>query len=134
MVSIALSRTKRQFTRFVIVGIATNLTLYVCYLLLTVVSLKPHAAMTITYGAGMAISFLLNRSWTFNDLGEKGSALSRYVLVYVSGYVFNYLMLSALVDTLGFPHQVAQACLIVFLAIAFFLAQKFWVFAAYKVE
>ena len=33
-----------------------------------------------------------------------------------------------MVDYLGFPHQVVQAGLILFLAIALFSAQKWWVF------
>ena len=87
--------------------------------------------MSITYAGGVLIAFLLNRYWSFAHRGAKGSALIRYVVVYAIGYVFNFLMLVWMVDDLGYPHEIVQACLILTLAVAFFLAQKFWVF---KVE
>lgn len=126
--NIALTPTQRQFTKFAAVGFASNVILYCFYLLLTAVSLQPHAAMTIMYAAGALITYLMNRNWTFEYAGPKRAALLRYVLVYGLGYVVNFLVLSMLVDRLGYPHEVVQACLILFLAIAIFLVQKFWVF------
>jgi len=124
----ALSPTQWQFAKFAVVGFASNLTLYGYYLLLTIASLKPHAAMTIAYATGMLLTFLLNRNWTFAYLGPGKSAVGRYVLVYVFGYVINFLMLSIMVNHLGYPHEIVQAGLILFLATAFFVVQKFWVF------
>lgn len=126
--STASITTQRQFARFAIVGVVSNLSLYGIYILLTLAALQPHVAMSITYLGGVLFAFLLNRHWTFAHRGNKSSALTRYVSVYALGYVFNYLMLSTLVDDLGYPHEIVQACLIVILAVAFFLAQKFWVF------
>ncbi len=84
--------------------------------------------MTIAYAAGLMITFLMNRNWTFEYPGPRRAALLRYVLVYGLGYAGNFLALSVLVDRLGYPHEVVQACLILFLAIALFLVQKYWVF------
>ena len=123
--------TQRQFARFAVVGVLSNLSLYGIYILLTLASLQPQVAMSMTYVGGVLIAFFLNRHWTFAHRGPKKSALTRYVVVYAIGYVFNYLMLSALVDEFGYPHEIVQACMILILAVAFFLAQKFWVF---KVE
>lgn len=84
--------------------------------------------MSITYVLGVLTAFLLNSYWTFDHKGPGGSALIRYVVVYALGYIFNYLMLTVMVDNLGYPHEFVQAGLILILAMAFFLAQKFWVF------
>ena len=126
--AIALTPAQRQFTKFVAVGIASNLTLYCSYLLLTVASIRPHAAMTITYLAAVLITYFLNHNWTFEYPGPRRPALIRYILVYVLGYMINFLMLSLMVDNLGYPHEVVQACLILFIATSLFLLQKFWVF------
>ena len=120
--------TQRQFARFAVVGVLSNLSLYGIYILLTLAALQPRVAMSITYAGGLLLAFLLNRHWTFAHRGPKKAALTRYVVVYALGYVFNYVMLSILVDDVGYPHEIVQACLIVILAVAFFLAQKFWVF------
>ena len=128
MVSTASIPTQRQFARFAVVGVLSNLFLYGIYILLTLAALEPRVAMSITYAGGVLFAFFLNRHWTFAHRGPKTSALTRYVVVYALGYVFNYLMLSILVDDVGYPHEIVQACLIVILAAAFFLAQKFWVF------
>lgn len=84
--------------------------------------------MTIAYAAGLTITYLVNRSWTFEYSGSGRAALLRYVLVYGLGYVVNFALLSVMVDRLGYPHQVVQAFLILLLAISLFLVQKFWVF------
>ena len=127
-VTIALTPTQRQFTKYAVVGFASNIILYGFYLLLTAVSLQPHSAMTIAYAAGLTITYLVNRSWTFAYAGPGRAALLRYVLVYGAGYAVNFAMLSLMVDRLGYPHQVVQAFLILLLAISLFLVQKFWVF------
>jgi len=127
-VSTASIPTQRQFARFAVVGVLSNLSLYGIYILLTLASLKPQVAMSMTYVGGILIAFLLNRHWTFAHRGSKKSALTRYIVVYALGYVFNYLMLSTLVDEFGYPHEIVQACMVLILAVTFFLAQKFWVF------
>ena len=84
--------------------------------------------MSAAYAAGLMITFLINRNWTFAYRGPRRSALLRYLLVYGVGYAVNFLALSVLVKRLGYPHEVVQACLMLFLAIALFLLQKYWVF------
>ena len=127
-VNIALTPTQRQFTKFAAVGFVSNFILYCLYLLLTGFSLQPHVAMTIIYAAGVTFTYLMNRNWTFVYSGPRRAALLRYLLVYGLGYGINFLGLSVMVDRLSYPHKVVQAGLILVLAIALFLAQKFWVF------
>ncbi len=126
--AIALTPAQRQFARYAAIGFASNLALYGVYILLTTATLQPVTAMTLTYVVGLLSTFLLNRHWTFAYPGPRRAALIRYVLVFALAYVINYLMLSYMVDYLGYPHEIVQAGLILFLAVAIFLAQKLWVF------
>ena len=81
------------------------------------------------YAFGLLVTFIFNRNWTFAYPGPRRSALIRYLLVYAFGYVINFIALYVMVDYLGFPHELVQAGLILFLAIALFMAQKFWAFS-----
>jgi putative flippase GtrA len=127
-VAISLTPTQRQFVRYATIGLVSNLALYLIYILLTNDLLQPHAAMTIMYAVGVLCTFVFNRNWTFAYLGTGWAPLMRYILVYAFGYVINFLMLSILVDKFGYPHELVQGGLILFLAGLIFLAQKLWVF------
>lgn len=121
-------RTVLQFARYSTVGLASNLLLYVAYLAITTVGLGPKSAMTVLYVCGVLMTFIFNRSWTFNHEGAVSSSFWKYVLVYLSGYLVNWLVLYSLVDEANWPHQYVQGIMILLLAFCIFIAQKFWVF------
>lgn len=122
--------TRKQIVRFGVVGVVSNLVLYLLYLALTEIGVGHKAAMTALYIVGVTQTFLVNRAWTFGHQGSAGPAMARYVAVYVGGYAFQWLTLYALVDVAGLPHRLVMAGLIVVMAGLLFLAQKFWVFSA----
>lgn len=117
-----------QWLRFVTVGLASNLGLYLLYLLLTMVGLGPKSAMTLLFALGMLQTFVLNKCWTFQHHGFARVAFVKYGLVYALGYVVNLAALFLLVDQLGLPHQPVQGLMILSLAVVFFLLHKLWVF------
>mgnify|MGYP001818011715 CR=1 FL=1 len=117
-----------QFTRFMVVGILSNFALFLFYLLFTELGLGPKLAMTVMYLIGVTQTFIFNRTWTFENEGAAGPALLRYVISYALGYILNFSMLWWLVDVLGYPHQLVQAVMIFLFALAFFLAQRYWIF------
>lgn len=117
-----------QALRFAVVGLASNAVLYVVYLVLTGVGLGPKLAMTLVYAIGVTQTFLFNKRWTFNHVGRHDTAFLRYLTAYAGGYLVNLLVLAWLVDGLGYPHQLVQGIMILALAAALFLLQKFWVF------
>lgn len=123
-----MRRETIQFIRFGIVGVCSNLLLLLLYLLLTRVGVGHKSAMTVLYVVGVLQTFVFNRRWSFNHEGSVSIALRRYCIVYALGYLFNLGMLFVLVDRLGLPHEVIQACLILVLAVLLFLGQKYWVF------
>lgn len=120
--------TRRQLSKYVLVGMMANVSLYVVYLLLTSLNLDPKLAMTIAYAIGVTGTFHLNRGWTFSDTSHQGFALVRYLLTYATGYLINYVALLILVDRLAYPHEYIQAGMGILLAVFLFLMQKYWVF------
>lgn len=124
-----LRGTATQFLRFALVGLASNLVLYLLYLALTGLGIGIKLAMTLLYVVGVLQSFVFNRRWSFGHLGRRGPAFVRYVAAYGIGYVVNLLGLMLFVDWFGQPHQVVQGLLILTVAVLLFALHKFWVFA-----
>ena len=121
---------QRQFIRFAIVGVISNTVLYIAYLLLTLtIGLEHKLAMTAVYISGVILTFILNRSWSFQHSGVAHTAFIRYILAYVIGYFVNLGVLWLAVDRLQLPHQSVQAVAILLVAICMFLLHKYWVFA-----
>ena len=118
----------RQFSRYVTIGVVTNLLLYGAYLLLTAMGADPKAAMTVTYVTGVALSFHLNRRWTFESGLPYMQTLRRFVALYASGYALNYAGLALFADRLGLPHQLVQIAIMGGLVVYFFSMFRVWVF------
>ena len=121
--------TRVQFLRYATVGLASNLLLYLAYLGLTAAGLGYKAAMTLLYACGVLITFMANRSWSFEHRGLTRAAFVRYVMAYILGYLLNFVLLWFAVDRLHLPHQGVQAVAVVLVAISLFLMHKYWVFA-----
>lgn len=119
---------RRQLIRFAGVGLATNALLYLAYLAITAVGAGHKSAMTGLYCTGVALTFAVNRNWTFAHDGALSAPWRRYCALYAAGYLVNLLLLFALVDIAGLGHQPVQAALIVLVALLTFLGQKHWVF------
>ena len=116
--------------RFVIVGLASNVLLYVLYLMLTVAGVNYKYAMTLLFVAGTVQTFLFNKHWTFAHQGHLHASFLKYVAVYSLAYLLNLMALMILVDNLGHPHQAIQGMMILIVALMLFLLQKHWVFRA----
>lgn len=118
-----------QFSRYAIVGLASNAIGYVLYIALTRLGLGPKLAMSLLYGIGILQTFLFNKRWTFGHRGAHGSVFARYCFVYGLGYAVNLLALILLVDQAGLQHQWVQGVMILVVAVLLFTAQRYWVFS-----
>ena len=121
-------QTRNQFLRFAVVGVASNLSLYLAFLALTALGMDAKIAMTLLYMTGMIQTFFFNKRWSFRHGGLYGAAFLRYCFAYGAGYAANLIALVVLVDHLGYRHEVVQGVAIIALAGCFFLLQKHWVF------
>lgn len=124
-----MSTWRIQSLRFTIVGLASNLVLYLLYLALTAVGLGHKTAMTILYLTGTLQTFIFNKRWTFSHQGNIQKSLLRYLAAYGVCYILNFALLYTLVDKLGWSHALVQGLAIVIIAVLLFLIQKYWVFS-----
>lgn len=124
-----MTESLRQLLRFAIVGVASNVVLYLLYLGLTWIGLRYEIAVTVLYAVGIAQTFVFNRRWSFGHAGSVPRSMTRYVAVYVLCYVLNLAVLRAGVEYFGLDHALVQAAAILPFALFAFLLQKFWVFA-----
>lgn len=122
-------RSHTQFLRYAMVGVVSNLLLYLAYLGLAGMGMGHKTAMTLLYILGVFSTFFANRAWSFKHQGTPHTAFLRYIIVYVLGYGLNLTLLLVAVDHLQFPHRYVQAVSIVLVAISLFLMHKYWVFA-----
>lgn len=118
----------QQLIRYGLVGLASNAAIYLIYLLLTYLGMEAKSAMTLVYLIGASIGFFGNRNWTFAHRGGSSSAVLRYVLAHVFGYIVNFLILFIFVDRFGYAHQWVQAAAIIIVAGILFVIFKFFVF------
>lgn len=115
-----------------VVGLASNVLLFIFYLVLSSLGIGPKIAMTCMFLVGTLQTFFFNKRWTFGHSGASQKALVKYFVVYAVAYVINIIVLLVLVDRLGYPHQVVQGLMILFLAAFIFLLQKFWVLVYHR--
>jgi putative flippase GtrA len=117
-----------QLVRYGLVGIASNLSGYLVYLLITYWGVEPQKTMTLLYIVGAAIGFFGNRQLAFAHKGSVLKSGSRYFAAHFFGYLINLLILLTFVDRLGYPHEWVQAAAIFVVAGFLFVAFKYFVF------
>jgi putative flippase GtrA len=119
----------RQWMRYAVVGILSNVILYALFILFTRMGMEHKVAMTVLYIIGVLQTFTMNRRWTFDSMRSPEGAFGRYLAAYGVGYLFNFSALWWLVDSRGYYHEWVQAILVFVTAALLFFAQKYWVFA-----
>lgn len=87
--------------RYGVVGIATNLSVYLLFLLLIRLGLDAVVASALCYCLGVLLSYLLNRTWTFESTAKHRSDAPRFLLAYGGGLILNIILMWILVDPLG---------------------------------
>jgi putative flippase GtrA len=80
----------RQLLRFALVGLAnTAVGLGAIFAVMFFLETGPAMANAIGYAFGLAVSFTLNRGWTFSDKGRAAVLLPRFLLVVGIAYLLN---------------------------------------------
>lgn len=120
--------TVGEVVRFAVVGVVSNVVLYILYLVARRLGVEHNLAMTMAFLVGVAQTFVANRSWSFRSRERAAPALGRYVIVYLMAYLINLIASITLVDRLGFEDRIVQAFMVCLIAVLLFAAQKLWVF------
>lgn len=127
-VTTEIQRSAKQLLRYGLVGIVSNLSGYLLFLLITYWGVEPKITMTLLYAGGATIGFFGNRKWAFGHQGSLLGSGARYVIAHLFGYLINLLLLFTFVDRLDFPPQWVQAAAIIVVAGFLFLTFKYFVF------
>ncbi|MEC5191558.1 MULTISPECIES: GtrA family protein [unclassified Arthrobacter] len=114
--------------KFVVVGLINNLTGYGIFVLLSLLGSAAIPAMTVSYGIGMVISFVGNRSWTFSHRASFVPAVFRFLTANAVGYGVNLAILWIFVTQLGLAQIPVQLFATACVAVCTFLAMRLWVF------
>jgi putative flippase GtrA len=123
-------RTGTFVARFIVVGTVNTLVgLVVIYLCKWAFGLGDVPANLCGYAIGLAVSFVLNRQWTFRHRGAWVPALLRYLVVFLLAYLLNLATVLAAIHGLGLNSYVAQAVGIVPYTISFYLGSRFFSFS-----
>jgi putative flippase GtrA len=70
---------------------------------------RPAAAKAISYGAGVANSYLLNRKWTFSSTVELRRSFGLFLLANLGGTIINVGVMSFAIQVLRLPSVMALA-------------------------
>ena len=132
--NISTRESVTQLFRYTLIGLLSNGAGYILYLALTYLGGSPKITMTLMYGAGAAIGFFGNRSFTFANQGSIMVAGRRYIIAHCIGYVLNLSILMIFVDKLGYAHQWVQGISIVIVASFLFMVFKVFVFSVNREE
>ena len=121
--------------KFLIVGAANTAITFVIYAALVSAGVHYNLALPIVYVIGIALGFVVNRSWTFAKPSsansrekQSGTQLMQYILVYVLVFLLNLIVLNVLVQQFGVSPIVAQFFALCISTVCSYSLQKLWVF------
>lgn len=120
---------KTQVSRYSLVGILNTLaTLLVIYGLKAGFGAGDYWANATGYGAGLIMSFYLNRAYTFGHDGAMSGAAVRFLVAFAICYTINLAVVVVLVDGVGVNGYLAQPCGMASFTISFYFLLRTHVF------
>jgi putative flippase GtrA len=119
-----------QFVKFNLVGVLNTLVDYAIYSLLVSLGMQYLAAQVVSYSAGMANSFLMNKHWTFAErkTAVSGAQFLRFTVLNLSTLGLSLLVLYVLSRQWGLHPMVSKLAVTVLTMIVNFVGSKYWVY------
>ena len=93
--------------RFIVNGLASNVTLYGLYVLLVYLEVDYRVAATTTYVIGIVWNYTMNRIWSWKSKAPVAGSFIRYVLLYGATYFVHIGLVIALVEWIGVTEYIA---------------------------
>lgn len=118
-----------QFLRFCVVGVIQNGLNIGAFAVAVAVGVPFLLASVLAAVVALAVSFSLNRSWTFAVARDRTTRRAiRFITVWVAIVLLALPVLALLVDVAHLPKVLAQAVVIIVGAPASYVAQRRWTF------
>lgn len=111
-----------QAARFLVVGgLATAVHIVTALGLHHFARMAPHPSNLVAFLVACCVSYFGNWLWTFGSVSDHGYALPRFLIVAISGFCVNQLVVFLIVDILHHPFWIA-----IIPAVAVVPAVTFW--------
>ena len=94
------SHELRRLLRFGIVGVASNAALYAAFIVQLQLAMPPLWAAATCYVAGVALSYVGNRAWSFESVAPHRADLPKFLLAHGVGIVSTLVVLDFLLGLL----------------------------------
>lgn len=114
--------------RYVLNGIASNVTLYTLFVWLVYLELDYRVATTITYVLGILWNYMVNRIWSWQSEAKIAGSFVKYLILYVVVYLSHIGLVVGLVEWLGVTAYIAPLLSIAILLVPQFLILNRFVF------
>ena len=120
----------QHLLRYAAVGLVNSIVgLAVIYAAATFLKFGDVAANACGFAVGFALSFVLNKQWTFRHEGNHLRSLVLFGLVVAASYLLNLGVLLICTRSLGMPAYLAQVAGVATYAVASFLGARYIAFA-----
>jgi putative flippase GtrA len=117
-----------QFLKFIITGTISNFIAYIFFVVLIYIfHINYKIATSILFLVFLLNNFTLNRFWTFKANSNYKLSFSIFLFFYIVGYFINLFLLKLFVDDFLLPVGYVQACIIPFLAVYYYIVNKYFV-------
>jgi putative flippase GtrA len=117
-----------RLLRFGVTGILSNGLLLALFAGLTRLGAPVMAASVLVYGAGVLVSYFVNRNWSFSSSRPHREGAAFYLLTQLFGLMIVLLMQWGLHGLIGLPGIVVQAMAIPVVALLSFVLLEWIVF------
>lgn len=118
-----------QFLRFLLVGLFnTGLGYAIIFSCMYLLGMNHIVSNVIGYAGGFAVSYSLNRCFTFKSRSAPQSEIVRFLVVFAIAYLMNLALLVFAVDQMGVHPAVGQVLAGVIYILVTFLLNKYYVF------
>jgi putative flippase GtrA len=126
-----MKQSMKQFAKYLLVGVLNTSVGYgIIFSCMYLLGLGAVISNALGYGIGMAVSYTVNRDFTFERNIKGGAAAPRFLLVALLAYGANLGMLLVLIRVAHIHEGVAQVLSSVVYVATSFLGNKFYVFRA----
>lgn len=118
-------RAGETLARFAAVGAVTTLLDMVLFNTLYFLGARPTLSNLVSYSCGIAVSYMLNRTWTFRAAHSRVQAV-KFVAATLTGLLISTAIVTGLALTI--PAPVAKVISVPIVFVWNYLASRLWVF------
>ncbi len=118
-----------RFVRFAAVGLlATGIHVGAVYFLVETGGVDPALASLPAFVSALAVSYLLNRRWTFQAAGTGFGPFHKYLLVALGGMLLNAVIMFVAVHIAKASYWLGLAIVVAVVPAVSYLLQRDWTF------